>query len=139
MEGSRIRRCEGRGTSRAAPPRPSRRGAHVACLSPEVLEIVRMRLRVACDPTRVRIMATLDRDGPTSVQELADQLDANYQNISKHLRVLHEAGMIARSRNGNRVRYELADWSALWLVEQVAVTISDHLEAQRQRIAPDPG
>lgn len=129
--------CGSPGRERPGPARPARRGAQ-ACTSPEVLEIVKMRLRVICEPTRVQIMALLDRDGPASGQELADQLPSTtYQNISKHLRTLHEAGMVARTREGNRVRYELADWSALWLVEQIATTIAEHLDAQRQRVAPD--
>lgn len=52
--------CGSLGRARPGPARPARRGAQ-ACTSPEVLEIVKMRLRVICEPTRVQIMALLDR------------------------------------------------------------------------------
>jgi DNA-binding transcriptional ArsR family regulator len=49
------------------------------------------------DPTRRAILARLAR-GETSVTELAAPFDMSLPAISKHLKVLHRAGLISRGR-----------------------------------------
>jgi DNA-binding transcriptional ArsR family regulator len=49
------------------------------------------------DPTRRAILARLAR-GESSVQELAEPFDMSLPAVSKHLKVLERAGLIARSR-----------------------------------------
>ena len=50
------------------------------------------------DPTRRAILARLSL-GETSVSELAEPFDISLPAISKHLKVLERAGLIARSRD----------------------------------------
>src|SRR5579871_5010486 len=49
------------------------------------------------DPTRRAILARLSR-GETSVSELAEPFNMTLPAISKHLKVLERAGLIARGR-----------------------------------------
>lgn len=49
------------------------------------------------DPTRRAILARL-ASGETSVSELAEPFDISLPAISKHLKVLERAGLIARGR-----------------------------------------
>jgi DNA-binding transcriptional ArsR family regulator len=49
------------------------------------------------DPTRRAILARLTQ-GETSVTELADPFEMTLPGISKHLKVLERAGLIARGR-----------------------------------------
>lgn len=49
------------------------------------------------DPTRRAILARLAR-GEASVMELAEPFDMTLPAISKHLKVLEQAGLIARGR-----------------------------------------
>jgi DNA-binding transcriptional ArsR family regulator len=49
------------------------------------------------DPTRRAILARLTL-GETSVKELAKPFDMSAPAVSKHLKVLERAGLIARSR-----------------------------------------
>src|ERR1044071_5234263 len=94
-------------------------------LPDDVLEIVTTRLKVIAEPTRVRLMWLLDRDGGSTVQELCDALPLTTpQNVSKHLGTLFQAGLVRRMREGGRVRYELVDWTALWVVDQVVSSVS---------------
>ena len=54
------------------------------------------------DPTRRAILARLSK-GATSVTELAEPFRITLPGISKHLKVLERAGLIARDRHaGNR-------------------------------------
>ena len=83
-----------------------------------VVELVARRFRVIGEPMRIRILDAL-RDGEASVLELADALNSSQQNVSKHLGVLHEAGIVSRRRHGTHAYYAIADESVLDLCEQV--------------------
>ena len=58
------------------------------------------------DPTRRRILAELRR-GPRSVNELVDALDAAQPTVSKHLKVLREAGFVSRRGEAQQRIYQL--------------------------------
>lgn len=83
-----------------------------------VVELVARRFRVIGEPMRIRILDRL-RDGEASVLELSAALEASQQNVSKHLGVLHEAGIVSRRKNGTHAYYAIADESVLDLCEQV--------------------
>jgi DNA-binding transcriptional ArsR family regulator len=53
------------------------------------------------DPTRRAILARL-AGGEASVQELAEPFDMSLPAVSKHLKVLERAGLIARGRDAQR-------------------------------------
>jgi len=53
------------------------------------------------DPTRRDIVARLTEDDAT-VGELAEPYDVTVQAVSKHLKVLEEAGLVTRSRDAQR-------------------------------------
>lgn len=105
-------------------------------LPDEVLGVVATRMRVIADPTRVRLMWLLDSTGGATVAELADRMPATtVQNVSKHLCKLFDAGLVRRTREGGRVRYELVDWTALWVVDQVVSSVCDQIDSQRETFA----
>lgn len=58
------------------------------------------------DPTRRRIVARLAR-GPASVTELAAPFEMSLPAVSKHLRVLEQAGLLQRERDGRLHRCSL--------------------------------
>lgn len=58
-------------------------------------------LKALADETRLKIVAAL-LDGTASVNELADSLRLSQYNVSKHLRVLREAGIVDATVNVNR-------------------------------------
>ena len=54
------------------------------------------------DPTRRDMIARLAADGDASVGELAAPYDVSVQAVSKHLKVLEEAGLVSRTRDAQR-------------------------------------
>jgi DNA-binding transcriptional ArsR family regulator len=54
-----------------------------------------------------------------TVNELTAALGASQQNVSKHVGVLAQAGIVAREKDGNRVRCSIADESIFELCELV--------------------
>jgi DNA-binding transcriptional ArsR family regulator len=61
---------------------------------------------VLAEPSRRRILDLL-RDGPRPVGELVDSLGMSQPGVSKHLRVLREAGLVEARQDAQRRRYEL--------------------------------
>lgn len=105
-------------------------------LPDSMVELVAVRLRVLGQPLRIRMIGHLARRSAT-VQELADALDVVQQNVSQHLSILHQAGILTRCREGARVRYALADPHVLPLFEQAAASIALQAEDLVRRIDPD--
>jgi DNA-binding transcriptional ArsR family regulator len=53
------------------------------------------------DPVRRAIVARLSR-GPATVNELAEPFGITKQGVSQHIKVLEAAGLISRSRDGQK-------------------------------------
>jgi DNA-binding transcriptional ArsR family regulator len=63
------------------------------------------------NPHRRAILQLLAKK-PRSVQEIADQLPISRPAVSRHLRLLNDAGLVADQRVGNRHLYRLDDHGA---------------------------
>jgi DNA-binding transcriptional ArsR family regulator len=83
-----------------------------------LIELVAQRFRVLGEPMRIKLLDRL-RDGDATVSELQEALGASQQNVSKHLGILHSAGMVSRTKEGNRVVYAISDPSVFELCDQV--------------------
>jgi len=103
-------------------------------LTPEQFEEISQRFRLLGDPLRLRLLNEL-RAGERSVGELALAVDASQPNVSKHLGLLHRAGLLARRQDGNSVYYEVADPTIFDLCEIVCGSIERDLERRRRRFA----
>jgi DNA-binding transcriptional ArsR family regulator len=72
------------------------------------------------DPTRRAIMARL-AEGEATVNELAEPFPITLQGVSKHLKVLERAGLIARGRSAqlrpSRLQGDALKQAADWLAE----------------------
>lgn len=65
-------------------------------------------LRAAAEPTRLRIVALLSR-GELTVSELVSVLGQSQPRISRHLKLLTEAGLLVRFREGSLVFHRVAE------------------------------
>jgi ArsR family transcriptional regulator len=68
-------------------------------------------LKAAAEPTRLRILALL-ADGELTVSEIVQILGQSQPRVSRHLKLLAEAGLIDRLPEGQWVFYRLADRDA---------------------------
>jgi DNA-binding transcriptional ArsR family regulator len=79
------------------------------------------------EPARRRILEVLHR-GPTAVGAIANQLPIKRPAVSRHLRVLSDAGLIRHERVGTRNLYALAPEGIVaaerWLVTTWDVALS---------------
>jgi DNA-binding transcriptional ArsR family regulator len=79
-----------------------------------------MTFSALADPTRRAILARL-AEGEATVNELAEPFPITLQGVSKHLKVLERAGLIARGRSRqlrpSRLQGEALREVAEWLAE----------------------
>ena len=90
---------------------------------PQVLvELIARRFHVIGEPMRIRLLDQL-RGGEATVHALTEGTGASQQNVSKHLGVLHEAGIIARRKDGTQVYYRIVDEGVFELCELVCGSV----------------
>ena len=99
----------------------------------DLAELVARRFRVLAEPMRIRLLDRL-RDGEATVGELADGLATSQQNVSKHLTVLTDAGILGRRKDGNRVYYRIVDETVFALCEHVCGTARQQFRAMQELV-----
>jgi DNA-binding transcriptional ArsR family regulator len=104
-------------------------------LSPQALELVAARFRVLAEPLRLRLLERLGQ-GECSVGDLVHYLGTTQPNVSKHLKLLLEAGLVARRQEKNTAYYALADDSVLALCEVVCSRLHDRFLTQAEAVDP---
>jgi DNA-binding transcriptional ArsR family regulator len=95
-------------------------------LPQELAEMISRQFRLLGEPMRLRILDRL-RGGEWSVGDLAEQLGATQQNISKHLQTLHTAGAVTRRKEGNTVFYTVGDTAMIDMCDQVCGSMEARL------------
>jgi DNA-binding transcriptional ArsR family regulator len=83
-----------------------------------LVDLIARRFRVLGEPTRIRLLDLL-RERDATVTELHEALGASQQNVSKHLGVLLQAGIVRRTKQGTSARYAIADEGVFALCEDV--------------------
>ena len=99
------------------------------------------------DPTRRDMVARL-ADGDATFNELAAPYDVTVQAVSKHLKVLEDAGLVSRSRDAQRrpvhLEAEVFDLMTTWIeryrrqAEERYRRLDDVLAAMPDDVAPTP-
>ena len=92
-----------------------------------IVERIAERFRVLGEPVRINLLQHL-RDGEATVGDLQKATGASQQNVSKHLGVLHRAGIVSRRKQGNFSVYAIADPVVFALCEEVCGGLMRELE-----------
>jgi DNA-binding transcriptional ArsR family regulator len=100
-----------------------------------LIELVAQRFRVLGEPMRIKLLDRL-RDGDATVGEVQEALGASQQNVSKHLGILHAAGMVSRTKEGNSARYAISDPSVFDLCDQVCGGVRRQLQELEAILQP---
>lgn len=72
------------------------------------LERVAAMFRAFGEGTRLAILQEL-KDGEMTVSEMVERTTTSQANVSKQLKVLHDAGVLERRKEGARVLYRIGD------------------------------
>ncbi|MBO9997503.1 MAG: winged helix-turn-helix transcriptional regulator [Cyanobacteria bacterium SID2] len=96
-----------------------------------VLTKVSDYFKVLSEVSRLLVLCAL-KSGTKNVSEISDITGLGQANVSKHLKILTQAGFIKRTPKGVSVYYEISDPVVFQLCELVCDRLSVHLEAQAQ-------
>jgi DNA-binding transcriptional ArsR family regulator len=100
--------------------------------SENVIEAVADFFKILSEGSRLQILSHL-QSGPMTVKELVEATGLGQANLSKHLKLLTQAGMLSRQPRGVSVYYEITDPLVFELCERVCHSISDRLKQQAQQ------
>ena len=81
----------------------------------EHIEQASRALKAMSHPLRLKILCTLGGQ-EVSVQEIVEQVGTSQSNISQHLAILRDKGILASRRDANRVYYRVGDTRTLQLI-----------------------
>ncbi len=98
-------------------------------LSGAALEKVSERFKALSEPMRLRLIYAL-MDGEKTVSELVRETGAVQANVSKHLSVLLDAGILGRRKQGTSAYYRIIDESIFELCDLACGSIYDRLVAE---------
>lgn len=107
--------------------------AKVAQLSPESLALIANFFKVLSEPSRLQIVCAL-KSGPLNVTEIIEHTGLGQANVSKHLKLLAQAGIVARQQRGVAAYYDIANPSFFKLCEIVCETLSIQLDQQNKQL-----
>lgn len=79
------------------------------------IEIASRSLKAMSHPLRLKILCTLGSQ-EVSVQDIVDNVGTSQSNISQHLAILRDKGILASRKDANRVFYRVGDARTLRLI-----------------------
>ncbi|GAB6166416.1 hypothetical protein JCM19992_24160 [Thermostilla marina] len=86
--------------------------------------------------TRLRILCVL-KEKPATVSELAEQAGVTLQNVSQHLRLMREKGVVSPQRAGQHVVYRLADPRIVQAAALLREAVADLLKKRYLAVEAD--
>jgi len=103
-------------------------------LSPDQLRHIAERFKALGEPSRLEILQAL-RNGERTVSEILAVTGLGQANASKHLKLLHAAGLVDRRKDGVSTWYRLADADVLRLCELMCGRLEKETAARRKLFA----
>jgi DNA-binding transcriptional ArsR family regulator len=105
-------------------------------MPPELVDRVARRLSVIGEPTRIALLNAL-RSGEATVGELTEVAGTTQQNVSRHLALLHAEGILQRRRDGNFVRYWIADDTVFSICDAVCAGVLRDIDRLKQAVSAE--
>jgi DNA-binding transcriptional ArsR family regulator len=96
-------------------------------LRQELHELTASICKALNDPKRLLLLYALG-DGPQTVTQLCEVLEAPQSNTSQHLAILRERGLVEATRQGNNVRYSLRHPEVLDALGVLRAVMASELE-----------
>lgn len=93
------------------------------------------RFRILGDSSRLTILRELLAAGELNVGELVERLGMSQANVSKHLRVLADAGIVVRRPEGTAAYYRIADPTITELCDIVCGRLREQVAAEARALA----
>jgi len=91
----------------------------------EDIERASRSLKAMSHPLRLKILCTLGGK-EVSVQDIVEEVGTSQSNISQHLAILRDKGILASRKDANRVYYRVGDARTLRLIGMMREVFCSH-------------
>ena len=98
-------------------------------MSAAAVSLVAARFKVLSEPLRLQILQYLE-NGESNVTNVTKAVNSTQPNVSKHLKMLQDEGLIAKRQEGNTVFYKIVDESIVELCELVCGSLKQKFSEQ---------
>ena len=95
-----------------------------------VFAVVARYFGVLSEPTRLKILHTICQ-AEKSVTAIVTETGATQTNVSRHLGLMLNAGVVSRRRDGNTVCYRVANPEFVEICRSVCVQIASRIDEQK--------
>lgn len=120
-------------TARTAPSPAVLEGGEA--LRAELVQLTSTLCHALNDPKRLFILHALAA-GPSSVSALAESVDASVANVSQHLAVLRERGLVDTERDGLSIIYSLRYPELIDIIGELRAILRTELTRRTEQLAP---
>jgi ArsR family transcriptional regulator len=95
-------------------------------MPPDAIELVAAGFRTLGEPIRIQLLQSLE-GGERNVTDLVSAVGSTQSNVSRHLRILQDAGLVGRRQDGNNVYNSIADPTVFALCDAVCNSVGKRL------------
>jgi ArsR family transcriptional regulator len=88
-------------------------------------------------PIRIKIVMSL-LDGPLCVCVLNENVEFSQSNLSQHLKILKDSGILTSEKNGIRIMYKIKDDEVLNLLKVTEKIIKNEVQMMNRKLAERP-
>lgn len=75
----------------------------------EDIQLASRSLKAMAHPLRLKIMCILGSSNEVSVQDIVEQVGTSQSNVSQHLSILRDKGILTARKDANKVYYRITD------------------------------
>ena len=105
----------------------------ISKMPPDALAYVANFFKVLSEVSRLQIVCCL-KSGEKNVTQIMEETGLGQANVSKHLKLLAQAGIVARTQVGVSVYYEIANPFLFELCELVCDSLLSQMQKQNQQL-----
>lgn len=116
---------------------PKKNSPAKPAMTDAALEMIALRFRALSEPMRLRLLNLL-MQGEHTVGQLVEATGSGQANVSKHLAVLREAGMVGTRKEGLSTWCHIADPMVNQLCEMMCCHLREEMEAKARALSFDP-
>ncbi|MBE9099156.1 winged helix-turn-helix transcriptional regulator [filamentous cyanobacterium LEGE 07170] len=102
-------------------------------LSPVALSLMADFFKVLSEASRLQIVCAM-KNGPRNVTQIIEATGLGQANVSKHLKILTQAGIASRQQQGPNVYYQIANPFVFELCDLVCDSLSVQFQQQTQQL-----
>jgi DNA-binding transcriptional ArsR family regulator len=101
--------------------------------SPAVLTVIADFFKTLAEASRLQIFCSL-KAGPRNVSQIIEATGLGQANVSKHLKILTQAGIVDRDQQGVTVVYSISNPFVFTLCDLVCNFLTLQLQQQKQQL-----